>query len=91
MSPILALPRRSGHITSEIDACDRQLGAILLQAQTDGTNNPTGFLSKSLTVIERNYDTTERECLAVIWAFLLLRPYIELQRFTVVTDHETLK
>ena len=26
-----------------------------------------------------------------MWACLLLLPYIELQRFTVVTDHEVLK
>ena len=89
--PILALPRRSGHITVETDACDRQLGAVLLQAQADGTNKPIGFFSRSLTSAERNYDTTERECLAVVWACLLLRPYIELQRFTVITDHEALK
>ena len=87
----LALPRRSGHITVQTEACDRQLDTVLLQAQADGTNKPIGFLSRSLTAAERNYETTERECLAVVWAHLLLRPYIELQRFTVVSDYEALK
>ena len=40
---------------------------------------------------ERKYDKTEREFLTVVWACLLLRPYIELQRFIVFTDHEMLK
>ena len=40
---------------------------------------------------ERSYDTIERRCVADVWACLLLRPYIELQRFTVITDHEALK
>ena len=49
------------------DACDRQLGAVLLQAQANGTNKPIGFFSRSFTAAEKNYDTTERECLAVLW------------------------
>ena len=74
--PILALPRRSGHITVETDTYDRQLSAFLLQAQAEGTNKPIGFFYRSLTATERNYGTTERECLAVVWACLLLCPYI---------------
>ena len=89
--PRLALLRRSGHITVETDSCDYQLGAFLLQAQADGTNNLIGFFSRSLTAAERNYGTTECECLAVVWVCLLLRPFIELQRFTIVIDHEALK
>ena len=41
-------------------------------------------------MVERNYDETERECSAVVWAFSLFQLYIELQRVTVVADHEAL-
>ena len=40
---------------------------------------------------KKNYNKTEREYLAIVLACLLLRPYIELQRFKVITNHETLK
>ena len=64
--PILGLPRRDVHITVETDACDRQLDAVLLQAQEDDENKLIGIFSRSLTAAERNYDTTEREYLAVV-------------------------
>ena len=89
--PVLALPRRDGHLTLDTDACARQLGCVLLQTQPDGTDRPLGYWSRSLSSAERNYDTTERECLAVVWSVLLLRPYLEHARFTVRTDHSPLK
>ena len=71
--PIHALPCRVGHITVETDACDRQPGAVLLQALADSTIKHIGFFSRSLNAADRSYDATERECLAVVWAYLLLR------------------
>jgi len=75
-APILALPRRDGAYTLDTDASAGQVGAVLLREQPDQSTRPVGYWSRSLNAAERNYSTTERECLAVEWASFLLRPYI---------------
>jgi hypothetical protein len=40
---------------------------------------------------ERNYSTPEKECLAVVWAILHLRPYQERTRFTGRSDQVALR
>jgi RNase H-like domain found in reverse transcriptase len=74
--PILALPRIEGAYTVDTDASDRQLGCRLLQEQPDGTQKPIGYWSRGLTSAEKNYSTTEKECLSIVWEILHLRPYL---------------
>jgi RNase H-like domain found in reverse transcriptase len=75
----------------DTDACESQIGCCLLQDQPEGGLLPVGYWSRSLQPAERNYSTSERECLAVVWAVLLLRPYLERTRFVVRTDHSALQ
>jgi hypothetical protein len=35
---------------------------------TNGDRHPRAYLSKSLTKEQRNYDTGDRELLAIVWA-----------------------
>lgn len=37
------------------------------------------------------YDTIHRKCLAVVWAVLLLRPFLEVPHFTILTDNDGLR
>jgi hypothetical protein len=39
---------------------------------------------------ERNYSTTERELLAIVWSCKQFRQYLSGRKFTIVTDHKPL-
>jgi transposase InsO family protein len=89
--PILTLPKEGKSFTLDVDACDYQIGACLLQEQEDGSLLPCGYYSRTLNTAERNYSTPEKECLAVVWGILLLRPYLERITFTVRSDQVALR
>jgi hypothetical protein len=87
--PVLALPKKEGRFVLDTDASAEQIGCCLFQEQSIGPTLPIGYWSRSLNAAERNYSTTEKECLAIVWAILQLRPYLEGQRFLIRTDHHS--
>ena len=89
--PVLCLPRSDLPFSIDTDACQHQIGCALLQTYPDGARYPVGFWSRSLNPAERNYSVSEKECLAVVWAMQLLRPYLERTHFEVYTDHQPLR
>lgn len=88
---VLALPYAGGHITLDTDTCDVQVGNILLLKQPNDSVRPTGYCSRSLNDAERRYDTTQRECFAIVWSFLLLGLNLGGNRFSIRTDHDSLE
>ncbi|GFX77733.1 retrovirus-related Pol polyprotein from transposon 17.6 [Trichonephila clavipes] len=72
------------------DASNYALGAVLLQAE-GSDEHPIEYASRLLSPAERNYSTTEREALAVVWALKKFRGYIEGTEITVASDHQPLK
>ncbi|CAB0045393.1 unnamed protein product [Trichogramma brassicae] len=78
-----------GVLNTKTDASDYAVGAVLTQEYEDG-EHPVYYVSRVLSRAEQRYTTTEKECLAVIWAIEKFRPYVEGSRFKVVTDHRAL-
>ena len=76
-APQLTLLRRSDQFMLETDDCNRPTGAVLLQQQPEDGFQPIGYFRKTLTQTQHNYDETERECLAIFWVVITLRPYLQ--------------
>lgn len=72
------------------DASSYALGAVLLQREKN-REHPIEFASRLLTPAERNYSTTEREALAIVWACAKFRGYIDGAEVHLMTDHQPLK
>ena len=89
--PILKYPDFDKEFILQTDASDYGVGAVLSQIQDDGHDHPIAYASATLNKHERNYSVTEKECLAVVFAVKVFRPYLLGPKpFTVVTDHAPL-
>ncbi|GKE42066.1 reverse transcriptase domain-containing protein, partial [Tanacetum coccineum] len=52
---------------------------------------PIHYASKTINEAESHYTTTEKEMLAVVYAFVKFRSYLILNKSIVYTDHSALK
>ena len=80
-------------ITVETDALDYAVASILSITCADGELRPVAFYSQTLTAPELNYDTHDKELLAIFEAFWTWRHYLEgsATPVDVVTDHKNLE
>jgi hypothetical protein len=72
------------------DASDFAVGAVLRQ-RVDNKLNIIHYASKSLDAAQKNYATTEKEFLAVVFVYDKFRPYIIDSKVTIHTDHAAIK
>ncbi|KAK8589896.1 hypothetical protein V6N12_024286 [Hibiscus sabdariffa] len=72
------------------DASDYAVGAVLGQRKGK-VFHPIYYASKTLNDAQVNYTTTEKELLAVIFAFDKFRSYLFGAKVTIYTDHSAIK
>nr|GEX48823.1 reverse transcriptase domain-containing protein [Tanacetum cinerariifolium] len=88
--PILIAPNWDLPFELMCDASDFAIGAVLGQRR-EKHFRPIHYASKTLTEAESNYTTTEKEMLAVVYAFEKFRSYLIMNKCIVHTDHFALK
>jgi hypothetical protein len=73
--------------------CDASVYAVraILGQRVDKKLNIIYYASKTLDGAQRNYATTERKFLAVIFACDKFRPYIVDSKVIVYSDHSAIK
>jgi len=75
--PILAYPNFNKMFKLYTDALDIGLGAVLMQEDDQGKDRVICYEAKTLLLAEKNYLTTEKECLAVMWAMQKFKHFLE--------------
>ena len=93
-APILSHWIPGAQLIVETDASDYAIGAILsLISPDDGEVHPIAFHSRTMSPAELNYDTHDKELLAIFEAFKTWRRYLEgaVPPVDVITDHKNLE
>jgi hypothetical protein len=90
-APILVFPDWEKTFHVHVDASAIALGAILVQPREGDLDHPIAFASRKLSYSEQNYNTIEREGLAIVYALQNYRHYLLGKHFKMFTDHSALK
>jgi hypothetical protein len=89
-APIIAAPDWNLPFELMCDASDYAVGAVLGQRR-DKILHVIYYASRTLTDAQLNYATTEKEMLAVVFAFDKFRSYLIGSKVIVYTDHSAIK
>ncbi|SAL96249.1 hypothetical protein, partial, partial [Absidia glauca] len=88
-NPVLCYPDLTKPFCVTTDASNHGIGAVLFQ-RTSGQIHHIGFMARALSKSERNYSTTKRELLAIIFALKKFHQFLWANPFKLYTDHKAL-
>ncbi|XP_012827660.1 PREDICTED: uncharacterized protein LOC105948946 [Erythranthe guttata] len=89
-SPIMITPNWEEPFEIMCDASDYAVGAVLGQRR-DKIFKAIYYSSRTLDQAQKNYSTTEKEMLAVVYAVDKFRPYILGSQVIIYTDHAAIR
>nr|GEZ27402.1 reverse transcriptase domain-containing protein [Tanacetum cinerariifolium] len=89
-APILIAPYWDLPFEPMCDASDIAIGAVLGQRHQKHFK-PIHYASKTINDVKSNYTTTEKEMVAVVYAFEKFLSYLIMNKSIVHTDHSALK
>lgn len=89
-APALLLPDFNKPFYVVCDASDYAIAGTLLQDQGHGFQ-PVAYEGRKMSPAETRYITTDKENLALVHALRTWRCYLEGRKFTVETDHASLR
>ena len=90
-APVLVPPNWVEPFHVYVDASLIALGCVLSQKDSQNIDHPIYFASRQLIGAEKNYTTTEREALGMIFVVQKFRHYLLGYPFTFYVDHDALK
>ncbi|GJZ45391.1 ribonuclease H-like domain-containing protein [Tanacetum coccineum] len=89
-TPVIIAPNWDLDFKLMCDANDNAVGTVLGQ-RIEKKFRPIYYASKTMNIAQEHYTTTEKELLAVVYAFDKFRYYLIMSKTVVYTDHSALK
>ena len=72
---VLSLPKREGKFRVDMVTSEHAIGGVLSQEQ-EGKWKPIVFLSRTMQLVERNYEIYNKELLAIVKALAKWQQYL---------------
>lgn len=83
-------PEAEGTYVLYTDASDLAVGSVLYQRRNNGEHYVIAYANRTLKEAEKNYFTTEKEILAIVYALTKFRYYLYGHHFEIHTDNQAL-
>ena len=89
-TPMLITPNWKMELHVHCDASNIAIGAVLAQNLHGDRDSPIYYASRLLNSAEKNYSTTKREALAMIYSVGKFMHYLPANHFVFYLDHQAL-